>query len=786
MRGKEESELLDARLQVQTLQQKYSDIEKVIQERKRSRAKLLEKSLSGTTVLNTELERLKIFSDDERKSDYVYNLTHSANSNDKRQKEKAFKLSDVLSTREAEFESRQESQADFIAKLQGQQVNARATLQEFRREHGGRRAEKSGRSAGEDEEEALPKPSHVLRKLEKSWIGDNFRLRCLRTEVDAARTIQKTDYPSLESNNISKELEEYGKSEVYLASSILDEILDLTLEEAQKRESLLELRKRSKPSDLENSVTLNNLVRSIGNDYLAEVVQSLSSEVLAEIKLSFEEVKHFASLLVTHALVNNANISKVREVKDGDSKGVTAQKIRHSLSSLLIGMSDQMESRNLFSGTSLFGDFLNGSYDSGSKPLQMKLNLEKVSNIPTAEEPKKLLDKEEEFWSKVKMEKSDINVDTKNGTSEFSCVQFSYNGNYLAAGTSKGEMFVWNLQANSELVLHSAPPKRRRKKHAGGGVLSLCWSYNSLQVCVLFEDASLTLYSLESISGEGEEGDEESKEDEQKIASLSKSQVCKSSKSLNPDASSRYSARMKVSFAFQPTSTMTAPYSSIAIPNVYGDVAIITVERDASHKSRRESSDAFNTNRLNNQMLDFLSRPLEACESGVKQVLCHGHSESVVFAGYSWDTSKLVTVDASGEISIWSCDPSKRTGFGWYVPDNTWKTNLSIKTLKVIESTLLAPDSATEGEGQEQDHEARIAGMKKWLTSYKYVGTRRNVAAVQQIIHISRGMAKGGCVAYRSDYALPGNVLQERTLLKVRLRRSNMTLFFFISDLCFN
>ena len=61
MRGKEESELLDARLQVQTLQQKYSDIEKVIQERKRSRAKLLEKSLSGTTVLNTELERLKIF-----------------------------------------------------------------------------------------------------------------------------------------------------------------------------------------------------------------------------------------------------------------------------------------------------------------------------------------------------------------------------------------------------------------------------------------------------------------------------------------------------------------------------------------------------------------------------------------------------------------------------------------------------------------------------------------------------------------------------------------------------
>ena len=45
--------------------------------------------------------------------------------------------------------------------------------------------------------------------------------------------------------------------------------------------------------------------------------------------------------------------------------------------------------------------------------------------------------------------------------------------------------------------------------------------------------------------------------------------------------------------------------------------------------------------------MDFLSRPPVA-KQGIKQVICHGHKVAVIFAGYSWDNSNLVTVDSVG------------------------------------------------------------------------------------------------------------------------------------------
>ena len=115
----------------ETLRQKHSEIEGIINERKRNRAKILDRVLSGTTVLGTELERLKILSDEEDKSKFVSSLARGGSRARRLGEKAAFNLADVLSSRQTDFERRQESQAFHIAKLRGQLANAATSLKEF-------------------------------------------------------------------------------------------------------------------------------------------------------------------------------------------------------------------------------------------------------------------------------------------------------------------------------------------------------------------------------------------------------------------------------------------------------------------------------------------------------------------------------------------------------------------------------------------------------------------------------------------------------------------------------
>ena len=112
------SALESTRQKVHDLKEKYTEIEGVIQERKRNRANLLEAALSGTTVLSSELEKLAILSGDEEKAKLVTSLARSGRRDE--QSKSVFNLSDILSSRQTDFERRQESQAFHNAKLRGQ------------------------------------------------------------------------------------------------------------------------------------------------------------------------------------------------------------------------------------------------------------------------------------------------------------------------------------------------------------------------------------------------------------------------------------------------------------------------------------------------------------------------------------------------------------------------------------------------------------------------------------------------------------------------------------------
>ncbi|QDZ19176.1 hypothetical protein HOP50_02g16900 [Chloropicon primus] len=740
------------RQEAEALRRKYSEIEGIIKERKRNRAELLDKTLSGTTVLSSELEKLAILSNEENKSKFVSSLARKGQRGVRG--ESPFNLTEILSTRQRDFERKQESQAFHIAKLRGQQANAKSSLRDFRQEH-------SGTAGAVDEggegDEAPLRPSLVLKKLERSWIGDNFRLRCLRSKVEAAKSVLE-DRVQSERATPSRSLEGHDHKDVHVSSSILEEILDSSIEEGEKRRALL-LRRRQ-GGDPDGGAGRDKMIRIIWNEYLAEVVRDMSREIWTEIESSYKEVKYFACQLVTNALVSPDSVSEMEPFDEKDSRKITLRKVRNSLSSVLHGMSEQSEVSKAFAGSSLFQEFLRGSSDAVGRRRPIKLNLGNLGRLQPSKELNRFEGIEEEYWTRVSLGSSSVNIQMES-KGEVSCICCSYDGSYLAAGSSAGELFVWNLRANSELVLYSASAKRKKKRTKA--VVSLCWSYNNLQVSVLFSDRSLAIYSLKATSRQAMESAEDGGKDQYRIAAISSSQLSKTSRSLSSGSAAEYSAAMKISHAFHPSFTITGFYPCLIVPSSCGDVNMITVERGGLLDFKRETGS--NASPLNEQTMAFLSRPKVACESDVKQVICHGHSAPVVFAGYSWDTSNLVTVDAAGQISMWSCSQTKRTGFGWYVPDQTWEANLSLSVLKAVERTVLN-SGKTEEEGDEEDHESKIASMRKWMTSYKYVGSKKNVDAVQQVIHIPEGPAKGSSDVYISDFA------QNRLRARVQIKAS--------------
>lgn len=760
-------EPLDAtRQKVDALKQKYSEIERIIQERKRNRAKLLEKTLSGTTVLSTELDKLAILSDEENKSKFVYDLTRGRSK--RNDKNAAFNLSDILSNKQADFETSQESQAFYLAKLRGQQASAKSSLHEFRREHG----EAPDEGEGEGDEGAPT--SAVLRRVEKSFIGDNFRLRCLKSEVEAARSLLEPRglaEPS-STSTLEPELDKYGRDNVLMARSIVDDVLDLSLEEAQKREALLQLKRMQRLDDVDETYNLEKAIRIVAKEYTEEVIRNVGEEIGREIKESFEEAKRFACRLETEALVEKESVRNMKPFKDRDSLRATSAKVRTSLASVLGGMSAAVEVNDLFGGTSLFNDFLYGSQDKTAKPRRSKLNLEKLSKPRDSSAFK---DKEVNFWSKISLETSQVTVEAKN-KSAFSCVRCSHDGVYLAAGSVDGGIFVWNLRLNSKLVLQLNRAKKKKKRT---DALSLCWSYDNLQVAILFGDGSLAIYSLKNVQTSDQvpeeiqpADDKKEKEDSRKhkIAFLSSAQVCKSSHALTSDSS--YSDRVKVSFGFCPKVTIAGHHPCLAVPSTHGDTAVVAVHQaDAPLLDDLEEPRERAEKLRNRETLDFLSRPSVACDSDIKQVLHHGHSNPVVFAGYASGTSTLVTVDASGEISLWPSEEAKRTGFGWHAPKQTWNTDLKLSVLRVLETIPIdignSEQDLEDGEGTDANHEGRVSQMRQWLTSYKYVGSKRNLAAVRQVIHVSQGSTRGGATAYISEYSQED--LKARTRVKVSL-----------------
>ena len=84
---------------------------------------------------------------------------------------------------------------------------------------------------------------------------------------------------------------------------------------------------------------------------------------------------------------------------------------------------------------------------------------------------------------------------------------------------------------------------------------------------------------------------------------------------------------------------------------------------------------------MDERAMDFLSRPPVA-KQGIKQVICHGHKAAVIFAGYSWDNSNLVTVDALGQISLWSCSQAKRSSSKKTLPLNARTNEKHVRSLQ--------------------------------------------------------------------------------------------------------
>ena len=153
-----------------------------------------------------------------------------------------------------------------------------------------------------------------------------------------------------------------------MARSIVDDILDLSLEEAQKREALLQLKRMQRLDDVDETYNLEKAIRIVAKEYTEEVIRSVGEEIGREIKESFEEAKRFACRLVTEALVEKESIRNMKPFKERDSLRATSAKVRTSLASVLGGMSAAVEVSDLFGGTSLFNDFLYGSQGRTTKP----------------------------------------------------------------------------------------------------------------------------------------------------------------------------------------------------------------------------------------------------------------------------------------------------------------------------------------------------------------------------------------------------------------------------------
>ena len=83
-------------------------------------------------------------------------------------------------------------------------------------------------------------------------------------------------------------------------------------------------------------------------------------------------------------------------------------------------------------------------------------------------------------------------------------------------------------------------------------------------------------------------------------------------------------------------------YTRLIVPSAWGDVTVVTVERGGSLEFQRDGAGR-REGTVDERAMDFLSRPPVA-KQGIKQVICHGHKAAVIFAGYSWDNSNLVTV----------------------------------------------------------------------------------------------------------------------------------------------
>ena len=68
------------------------------------------------------------------------------------------------------------------------------------------------------------------------------------------------------------------------------------------------------------------------------------------------------------------------------------------------------------------------------------------------------------------------------------------------------------------------------------------------------------------------------------------------------------------------------------------------------------------------------------------------------------------------------------------------------------------------GREEDRDHDAEIENMREWVTSYRVVGSKRSAVIVRQVVHVSKGPAKGGSTAYVSLYS--AGELRGRELVK--------------------
>ena len=830
---------------VERLRRRQSNIERALRDRKAGRAALLDASLARTQILRPELERRAVFGSEDAKSRFVYDVAT----------EHRQVLGNLLERRQAEFEKTREASAYVLARLQGQQANASHILRTFRKERDGAFGKDeddddgtdsdagadsgsgsasdgaSDRESADADADAEPAPAPagagdalagVLASLNARWTYENFQLRCLKSEAAAMRAANhlhsaprpsSTEQASPTPADGESAAERYAPNLAHVVrrvQSLVDDIIGDAVREAVARRDLLRAarQRRTRPTPSEA------MIRRLAMAELGRAIHALCREACVEVLGSYAEVKRIAGTIVAKALVDRKEMARMPIIPAGtDPEAWTKQALR-GLASVMGAVSRREGTVARFGSTSLFRDF-SASYGpathAAAAPTALRthaaLGAASLEGAPDSGAFAQSARREERFWADVQVSPLEVGgqgkakgggLQHKAASGDVTHVRPSYDCKYLAVGTSFGELLIWDFYASEqepELVLFSGPDKGKGKGKQASSIVSLCWSYNSLQLGALCDDGSVRIYSLKpankNIMPEKDGGKKGGDRGVEMLVSLSSAQVCRSTRALGAASNDprAWAAGNRIACAFEPSFTLTGLYPNLAIPSANGDVTVIRLRTEGLLRAQDGEAQGDSGTTPDEATLDFLSTPMAAPPPGVKQAVYHGQRAAVVFACYRPDVRKLVTIDCGGTVCTWPADESERTGFGWFDPEASWAMPASIPSLVELGHSVVTDTRSdrkkkkkAKGEGEDEDGEGgdegtrleksdgEIQTMQRWLVHYRQEGKGKKVQTIQTVIHKPKRRIKRVGVVYLSEYTMPGGDLRVRKRIEVSTR----------------